>query len=75
MTTSTEALLNTGAPMLYLTTAKISDGTWTGTSKNFVLNWIDKLWMYHDVTSMADRLSENMQRVLLQNAVLGLEAL
>jgi hypothetical protein len=31
--------------------------------------------MYHDVTSVADRLSENTQRVLLQNAVLRLDTL
>jgi hypothetical protein len=43
MTTSTEALMNAGALMSYLTTAKVNDGTCRGTSKNFILNWIDKL--------------------------------
>jgi hypothetical protein len=45
------------------------------TTKTFVLNWIDKLCLYHELTPVADRLSENTQRTLLQNAVIGLNAL
>ena len=61
--------------MSYLTNVKINDGTWHGTSKAFVLNWIDKLRLFHDVMPLTDRMSENMQRILLQNAVLGLDPL
>jgi hypothetical protein len=75
MTQSTEALMDSGELLSYLTTAKISDGSWRGTTKTFVLNWIDKLRMFHELTSVADRLSENTQRTLLQNAVIGLNAL
>jgi hypothetical protein len=39
------------------------------------LNWIDKLRLFHELTPVADRLSENTQRTLLQNAVIGLNAL
>jgi hypothetical protein len=60
---------------LYLTTAKKPDGFWRGTTKTFVLNWIDKLPLYHELTPVADRLSENTQRTLLHNAVIGLNAL
>ena len=60
--------------MSYLTNVRINDGTWKGTSKTFVLNWIDKLRLFHDaMPPLTDRMSENMQRILLQNAVLGLE--
>jgi hypothetical protein len=38
------------------------------------LNWIDKLRLYHELTPVADRLSENTQRTLLQNGVIGLNA-
>ena len=40
-----------------------------------MLNWIDKLRLFHDLTPVADRLSENTQRTLLQNAVIGLNVL
>jgi hypothetical protein len=72
MTQSTEAMMDSGELLTYLTTAKISDGSWRGTTKIFVLNWIDKLYLYHELTPVADCLSENTQRTLLQNAVIGL---
>jgi ABC-type enterochelin transport system ATPase subunit len=75
MTQSTEAMMDSGELLAYLTTAKISDGSWRGTTKTFVLNWIDKLRLYHELTPVADRLSENTQRTLLQNAVIGLNTL
>jgi hypothetical protein len=75
MTQSTEAMMYSGELLSYLTIAKISDGSWRVTTKTFVLNWIDKLRLYHDLTPVADRLSENTQRTLLQNAVIGLNEL
>jgi hypothetical protein len=76
MTQSTEAIMDPGELLSYLTSAKISDGSWRGTTKTFVLNWIDKLRLYHELTPVApDHLSENTQRTLLQNAVIGLKAL
>ena len=75
VTSSTEALMNSGTLLSHLTTTKIKDGNWKGSSKTFVLNWINKLHMFHELTPVADRMSENMQRILLQNTVLGLDAL
>jgi hypothetical protein len=75
MTQSTEAMMDSGELLSYLTTVKISDGSWRGTAKAFVLNWIDKLRLYHELIPVTDRLSENTQRTLLQNAVIGLDAL
>jgi hypothetical protein len=75
MTQSTEAMIDLGELLPYLTTTKISDGSWRGTTKTFILNWIDKLRLYHELIPVADRLSEKTQRTLLQNAVIGLNAL
>jgi hypothetical protein len=75
MTQSTEAMMDSGELLSYLTTTKISDGSWRGTTKAFVLHWIDKLRLFHELTPVADRLSENTQRTLLQNAVTGLDVL
>jgi hypothetical protein len=75
MTQSKEAMTDSGELLLYLTTTKISNGSWRGTTKAFLLNWIDKLRIYYELTPVADRLSENTQRTLLQNAVIGLNAL
>jgi hypothetical protein len=75
MTQSTEAMIDASELLSYLTNAKISDGTWKGTTKAFVLHWLDKLRMYQDVTPQTDRLSETIQRNLLQNTVTGSSAL
>jgi hypothetical protein len=75
MTKSKEALMDSGELLSYLTTAKIGDGSWRGTTKSFVLNWVGKLRLFHEVTPVADRLSENTQRTLLQNAVIGMNTL
>jgi hypothetical protein len=56
-----------------LATTKISDGSWRGATKAFLLNWIDKLRLFHELTPVPDRPSESVQRTLLQNAVLGLD--
>ena len=61
MTSSTEAMIVSGTLMLYLTNViRISDGTWKGASKAFVLYWIDKLRLFHDVIPLTDCMSENM---------------
>jgi hypothetical protein len=76
MTQSTEPMMGDSDELLsYLTTTKISNGSWRGTTKTFVLNWIDKLRLHHELTPVADGLSENTQRTLLQNAVIGWNAL
>jgi hypothetical protein len=72
MTKSTEAAMDSGALLSYLTSTKITDG-WKGTSKAFVLSWVDKLRMYHDL--VPTRMPDDLQLSLLQNAVIGLNAL
>lgn len=76
MTSSMEALLGSlGALLSYFTAANISDGSCRGTSKISVSNWINMLRLFHDLTPVADCMPEDMQRILLQDAVLGLDAL
>ena len=75
MMRSTEAMMDSSALLGYLTTAKISDGTWRGTTKSFVLNWIEKLRQFHDTQPTADHLSDKVQRVMLQIAVQDLDVL
>jgi hypothetical protein len=75
MTCSAEALMASNSPLSCLTNAKISDGAWRGSSKSFVLSWIEKLRLCHATLPAADHLSDNVQRTVLQIAVLGSDAL
>jgi hypothetical protein len=75
MTESAEAMIDSGELLACLTSVRITDGAWRGTTKAFVLNWIDKLRLHHEVTPLSDRLPETTQRILLQNSVIGMIAL
>ena len=75
MTLSTEAIMGSGELLSYVTTAQISDSSWRGTAKAFVLNWIEQLRQYQDTVPLADRLSDTVQRTMLQDAVRGLDTL
>jgi hypothetical protein len=69
MTKSTEAMMDAGVLLSCLTAAKVSDGTWRGAAKAFVLHWMEKLRLHHElILHPADRLSENTQRALLETA-------
>ena len=75
MTLSTEAIMGSGELLSYVTTAQISDSSWRGTAKAFVLNWIEQLRKYQDTVPLADRLLDTVQHTMLQNAVQGLVTL
>ena len=75
MTPSAEALMDSSVLLSHLAKTKISDGTWKGTLKNFVLHGVDELQMCHQLIQVTDRPSENTQHVLLQSEVVGLDAL
>jgi hypothetical protein len=47
MTKSTEAMMDSSVILKYLTSAKVGDGTWRGTTKAFILHWIEQLRLYH----------------------------
>ncbi len=75
MTQSTDATMKSAATLHYLSGAKICDGSWKGTSKSFILNWIDQLRVYHDLIPVAQRMPEDQQLRMLQSAVHGVEVL
>ena len=76
MTLSTEVLIGSGELLSYLTSTRITDGSWRGTTKGFVMNWIEQLRQYQaTVIPITDRLQDTVQRTMLQNAVRGLDIL
>ena len=55
--------------MQYLTSLKIGDGTWRGTSASFVLNFQDKVREFEKMANKNDHFSDGWKVILLQNAV------
>jgi len=72
---STRASLATTQIIQYLTTVKIGDGAWKGTSHAFVLHYMEQFRLYHSLVSSKKRFSEEQQMIMLQTAVDPLPAL
>ena len=72
---SVKASLSSTNILAYITSARISDGSWNGTTENFILNWQEQVRLYERLVPSADHLSDGAKRVLLQNAVHPLQEL
>ena len=59
----------------YITSARLGDGTWNGTTHAFILHFQEQIRAYHSYVKPTELLSEPLQLILLQNAVDGVPAL
>ncbi|HEY9709440.1 MAG TPA: hypothetical protein V6D48_14650 [Oculatellaceae cyanobacterium] len=65
---STKATMDASSLLSYITTSNLGDGKWKGTTHAYILHWQDQVRKYHDL-SPSQALSDNLQRILLENAV------
>ena len=73
---STKASIDRDAILTYLTTARLGDGNWKGSTTSFILHWVDKVRSYEmDASGAADRLSAQQKLTMLQNAVAPIDDL
>ena len=72
---STQAAIDSSELLSYITTTRMHDAKWRGTSKAFILHWCDKLRLYEELIDKDDRLTDNVKMAMLQNAVSGISAL
>ena len=59
--------LMTGITSLRLTT------TYLGTTENFIVEWLDKIKRYEDMTPLNSHFPDSMKKAMLQNAVSGIK--
>lgn len=64
---STKAQLDSSTILAYITSAKVGDGTWKGTTEAFILHWQNQVRLYERISG--DPFSDKQKRVLLENAV------
>ena len=55
----------------YITTASLSDGSWNGTTEQFVLHWLEQVWLYEELIDASSTLSDSVKLTLLTNAIRG----
>ena len=66
---STAAQISSGTLLKYLTSAKIDDGQWKGTTTGFIIHWKETVRKYHSKVTNNEQFSDSQQKVMLQNAV------
>ncbi len=64
---STKAKMESSSILAYITTAKLGDGTWNGTTNGFILHWMDNVRRYEQISG--ETISDKQKRALLENAV------
>ena len=65
---STKASMDASSLLSYITTTRLGDGQWKGTTHAFILHWQDQVRKYHDLCGN-QQLPEALVRTMLENAV------
>ena len=71
---STKASMDASSLLTYITTTRLGDGKWKGTTHAFILHWQDQIRKYHDLAPK-QKLPLDLQRTMLENAVHPVPAL
>ena len=69
---STKASIDSSNILSYITSARIDDGTWRGTTVAFILHWQEQIRLYESLVNVNDHFSAGQKRVMLENAVFPL---
>jgi hypothetical protein len=67
--TSNTALFSANKIMEYLTSARINDGSWHGSVKNFIINWQNQFRLYERVVLTTSHYKDEQKLPMLQVAV------
>ena len=68
--TSTKAKIESAELLSYITSACIGDGTWKGTTENFILNWQEQVRKYEKQVPPTEAFPDSHKCTMLENAVL-----
>ena len=68
---STQAVIDANTLLQYITTASLSDGSWNGTTEQFVLHWLEQVHRYEELIDFSTALSDSVKLTLLTNAIHG----
>jgi uncharacterized pyridoxamine 5'-phosphate oxidase family protein len=66
---STKAKIESSSILSYITSVRLGNGEWKGSTEAFVLHWINQVRLYERQVPSSDYFSEGQKRVMLENAV------
>ena len=72
---STKSSLEASRILGYLTNAKLGDGSWKNSAQTFILHWQEQLRVYETLIPLQSAMSDDMKRIMLQNAVFPIDML
>jgi hypothetical protein len=72
---STKAMIESSTILSYVTSARLGNGEWKGTTEGFVLHWQNQVRLYERQVPPSDHFSDGQKRVMLENAVHGITEL
>ena len=73
---STRAKINSSTLLQYITSVKITDGDWKGSTHGFLLHWENQIRLYESqLDDKKEHFSPRVKRIMLENAVHPLDEL
>ena len=72
---STQADIESANLLSYITSVKLHQSQWRGTTHGFILHWCDKLRLHEGLVKTTDHFTGAVKMIMLQNAVSGIAEL
>jgi hypothetical protein len=72
---STKSKMEYSVFLSYITSARLGDGTWNGTTESFILNCQNQVRLYEKNVPPDDYFSDGQNLIMIQNAVNGINEL
>ena len=66
---STKAMIESGSIISYITSVRLGNGEWKGTTETFIINWMNQVRLYERLVPVLDHFSDGQKRVMLETAV------
>lgn len=66
---STKAMIDSSTILSYITSARLGNGEWKGSTEGFILHWQDQVRLYERQVPTSDHFSDGQKRNILENAV------
>jgi Reverse transcriptase (RNA-dependent DNA polymerase) len=72
---STKASIESSTILSYITSARLGNGEWQGTTEAFILHWQNQVRMYERLIPSSAHFSGDQKRIMLENSVAPVEEL
>ena len=66
---STKAMIESSTILSYITSVRLGNGEWTGTTEGFIIHWTNQVRLYERQVPSSDHFSDGQKRIMLENAV------